>query len=144
MSSVRRVPELTSEAAARMVEAALARARELGVAVNVAVVDRGGHLVAFRRMDGAPTLSVGIAQRKAASAVAFPIPTDRWYALLKDNPALFHGLPLISGVAIFGGGYPVVVEGEVAGGIGVSGASEEQDMEIARAGLAAIGAEVPT
>lgn len=143
MDVVRRTCELASEAAVRMVEAAVAKARELGVAVNVAVVDRGGHLLAFRRMDGAPTLSVGIAQRKATSAVAFPLPTHRWYDLLKDNPALLQGLPLVSGVAIFGGGYPVIVGGELAGGIGVSGASEEQDMEIARAGLAAIGAEVP-
>jgi len=143
MDIVRRTCELASEAAARMVEAAVAKARELGVAVNVAVVDRGGHLLAFWRMDGAPTLSVGIAQRKATSAVAFPLPTHRWYDLLKDNPALLRGLPLVSGVAIFGGGYPVFVDGELAGGIGVSGASEEQDMEIARAALAAVGLEVP-
>ncbi len=143
MDVVRRTCELTSEAAARMVEAAVARARELGVAVNVAVVDRGGHLLAFRRMDGAPTLSVQVAQRKATSAVAFPLPTHRWYGLLEGNPALLQGLPLITGLAIFGGGYPVVVDGELAGGIGVSGASEEQDMEIATAALSAVGVEVP-
>ncbi len=140
MEVVRTVRELTASAAVRMAEAAVARAAELGVAVVVVVVDRGGHPLILRRMDGAPTLSLTVAEKKARSAVAFPLPTHRWYGLLRESPALLQNLPQVADLAIFGGGLPVVVAGEVAGGIGVSGASEEQDTEIARAGLAAVGA----
>ena len=57
-------------------------------ALNVAIVDSGGNLVAFSRMDDAPLLSINIAQNKAYSAVAFRLPTHEWYGMIKDQPGL--------------------------------------------------------
>lgn len=127
---------ITAELAEKMIEAAVAKARELNVAVNIAIVDSGAHLKAFRRMDGAPLLSIGIAQRKAYSAVAFNMPTNQWYDLLKESPALLTGFPHTPDLIIFGGGFPIVVDGITIGGIGISGGSEQQDELIAEAALA--------
>lgn len=126
-----------------MLNAAEAKALDLGVAVNIAIVDQSGQLKAFRRMDLAPLLSIGIAQRKAYSAVAFGIPTSKWYDLIKDSPGLLHGIPHTPDLVIFGGGFPIEVDGYLIGGIGVSGATEEQDEEIAKAGLSVAGASAP-
>ncbi|GAX91274.1 GlcG/HbpS family heme-binding protein [Effusibacillus lacus] len=135
MEQFRVVKSITLELAEAMLDQAVTKARELGVSVNIAIMDEAGNLKSFRRMDGAPLLSIGIAQRKAYSAAAFRIPTGDWYDLIKENPRLLHGIPHTPDLAIFGGGFPIKVEGEVIGAIGVSGASEEQDEEICRAAL---------
>lgn len=126
---------ITLELAEAMLDQAVKTANELGVAVNIAITDEAGQLKAFLRMDGAPLLSVGIAQRKAYSAAAFRIPTGKWYDMIKDHPSLLHGIPHTPDLIIFGGGFPIEVEGEVIGAIGVSGGSEEEDERI---GLAAL------
>jgi Uncharacterized protein, possibly involved in utilization of glycolate and propanediol len=131
----RTVRRITDSLAVAMLERAVAKAKELGVAVNIAITDEAGHLKAFRRMDGAPLLSIGIAQRKAYSAAAFRMPTGDWYDLIKDNPRLLHGIPHTPDLTIFGGGFPIEVDGEVIGAIGVSGASEDEDEAIGRAAL---------
>ena len=79
---------LTSELAREIVNKAEEEAKKYGVSVCIAVVDDGGNLVEFRRMTGAPILSIGISQDKAYTAVAFGIPTSEWYKLIKDAPAL--------------------------------------------------------
>lgn len=135
MEKYRRTGTITLELAETMVQRARERAQEFGVKVNVAVVDAGGNLTAFARMDGAPILSAGIAQRKAYTAVAFGLPTGAWYDLIKDSPGLLHGIPHTPELVIFGGGFPIVVDGMTIGGIGVSGGSEEQDEAAARAAL---------
>ncbi|HEY8343095.1 MAG TPA: heme-binding protein [Calditerricola sp.] len=140
MELYRTVKSITDSLAVAMLERAVAKARELGVAVNIAITDEAGHLKAFRRMDGAPLLSIGIAQRKAYSAAAFRMPTGNWYDLIKDNPRLLHGIPHTPDLTIFGGGFPIVVDGEVIGAIGVSGASEEEDEAICQAALEALKA----
>jgi len=131
----RTVRRITDSLAVAMLERAVAKAKELGVAVNIAITDEAGHLKAFRRMDGAPLLSIGIAQRKAYRAAAFRMPTGDWYDLIKDNPRLLHGIPHTPDLTIFGGGFPIEVDGEVIGAIGVSGASEDEDEAIGRAAL---------
>jgi uncharacterized protein GlcG (DUF336 family) len=131
---------ITSEAAHRMIAAAEAKAGELGKAFVIAVADDGGNLKALSRMDGAPLLSVQIAQDKAYTAAGFGLPTHGWHDFIKDDPPLAAGAPSgIDRLVVFGGGYPISVEDEVVGGIGVSGGHYSEDMEVAEAALAALG-----
>lgn len=126
---------ITLELAEAMLDQAEAKAKELGVAVNMAITDEAGQLKAFRRMDQAPLLSIGIAQRKAYTAAAFRMPTGNWFDLIKDNPRLLHGIPHTPDLIIFGGGFPIELEGEIIGAIGVSGGTEDEDEEICQAAL---------
>lgn len=123
--------------ARRAVQVASAGARRHGLAVVVAVVDAGGTLATMDRMDGAPLLSVDLAVDKAWTAVAFGIPTDQWWPLLRDDPALAAGLPHRPRLVIFGGGVPLRVGGQLVGGIGVSGGTADEDAALARAGATA-------
>ena len=111
--------------------AAHAKAAEMGVAATVAVIYESGVLKAFGRMDGAALVTVSSAQDKAFTAVGFGIPSHAWYPMIKDDPALLHGVPSsIERVVIFGGGIPLRCGGELVGGLGVGGGSHEQDREI--------------
>ncbi len=130
---------LTAEAAFIAVKAAVEEAVAMGVAVNAAVVDQGGNLVAFLRGDGAFLPSGRIAQDKAYTAVGFTMPSGALYEALKDEPAVLDGITGQPRVAAFPGGLPIVAGSELVGAIGVSGASAEQDETCARAGLEAIG-----
>ena len=131
---------VSTDLARRMIVAAEEKARELGVPMNIAVVDESGVLKAFSRMDGAALLSVQIAQDKAYTAVGFGMPTHGWHDFIKDDPPLAAGAPAgIDRLVIFGGGYPITIDGAVAGGIGVSGGHYTQDQEVAEAGLGVIG-----
>ncbi|WP_454875341.1 GlcG/HbpS family heme-binding protein [Paraburkholderia xenovorans] len=110
------------------------------VRICVAIVDVGGNLVAFLRIPGAPLHSISISEDKAYTAVSFGMPTSRWHDEHKtQSEAVRQGLPLRPRFVAFGGGLPICVAGEVIGGIGVSGASEEQDEACAQAALAAMG-----
>ncbi len=131
---------VSTDLARRMITAAEEKARQMGVAMNVAVVDESGVLKAFSRMDGAALLSVQIAQDKAYTAVGFGMPTHGWFDFIKDDPPLAAGAPSgIDRLVIFGGGYPITIDGNVVGAIGVSGGHYSQDQEVAEAGLAVVG-----
>ncbi len=133
-------PCVSTELARRMIAAAEEHATTMGHAFVVAVVDESGVLKAFSRMDGAPLLSVQIAQDKAYTAAGFGISTDGWHDFIKDDPPLAAGAPTgIDRLVVFGGGYPITVDGTVVGGIGVSGGHYTQDMEVAQAALAVVG-----
>jgi uncharacterized protein GlcG (DUF336 family) len=132
-------PTITAEAAKALIEAGEQKARAIGVPMVIAVCDEGGNLKAFSRMDGAALLSVGIAQDKAFTAVSFGMATHAWFDFIKDDPPLLHGIVNYPRLVVFGGGYPVRVNNQVIGGIGVSGGHWSQDMEVAEAGLRAIG-----
>ena len=130
---------ITSEAAHRVIAAAEAKAAEMGKAMVIAVVDDDGVLKAFSRMDGAALLSVQVAQDKAYTAVGFGMPTHGWHEFIKDDPPLAAGAPSgIDRLVVFGGGYPITVDDQLVGGIGVSGGHYTQDMEVAQAGLSAV------
>lgn len=113
------------------------KARELGVPCVFAAVDDGGNLVLFQRMEGSLLISMDVAQGKAFTAMSMKMPTDEvgklcqpgqpFYGLENSKPGKF---------VLFGGGFPFVVDGKVVGGIGVSGGTAEQDMEIARYAMA--------
>jgi uncharacterized protein GlcG (DUF336 family) len=131
---------VSAAAAGRLIAAAEAKAAELGKAFATAIVDDGGVLKAFSRMDGAPLLSVQVAQDKAYTAAGFGMPTHGWHDFIKDDPPLAAGAPSgIDRLVVFGGGFPIVVGEQVVGGIGVSGGHYSEDMQVAEAGLAALG-----
>jgi uncharacterized protein GlcG (DUF336 family) len=133
------VATITTDAAHRMIAAAEAKATEMGVPMCIAVADPGGNLKAFSRMDGAALLSTQIAQDKAYTAVGFGMPTHGWHDFIKDDAPLAAGAPTgIDRLVIFGGGYPITVDGTVVGAIGVSGGHYTQDQQVAEAGLAAL------
>jgi uncharacterized protein GlcG (DUF336 family) len=132
---------IDGETAEKAVAAVAQKAVELNLKMCIAVSDESGDLKAFRRMDGAPKLSIQISQDKAFTAASFSIATHAWFDFIKNDPPLLHGITHTPRLIVFGGGFPIVVEGEMIGAIGVSGGHYTQDMECARAGLAAIGAE---
>lgn len=137
MSDVRMVAALSNQHARRMLDAALSAAEPTGRRFAIAVVDAGGHLNAFARMDGAPLMAIQIAIDKAYTAAGFGLPTDAWHHLIRDDAPLASGAPAqIDRLISFGGGLPITVDGELIGGIGVSGGHWSDDMRIAEAGLA--------
>jgi glc operon protein GlcG len=129
---------ISREGAERALVAAVDRAEKMAVAVVVAVVDAAGELKAFVRMDGAPLISVRVAQDKAWTAAAFGLPTHEWWDLVRDDPPMLHGFVKTERLMIVGGGVPLVAGGAVVGGIGVSGSSADGDRQIAEAGAAAM------
>ncbi|ACB35613.1 protein of unknown function DUF336 [Leptothrix cholodnii SP-6] len=134
---------ISAEAAAQAVAAAVAHAGTLGVRINAAVVDGGGTLAAFLRMPGAFLHSVEIAIDKAYTAASFGFPTAQWPAVFGSDELLRIGLSQRPRLVVIGGGLPIHLKGPdgsaLIGGIGVSGASAEQDEACALAGLRAIG-----
>ncbi len=143
---IRQAPKLTHKGTRAIIEAVEAKAREIGVPQCIAVVDEGGHLLGFSRMDGGKISSVRVAITKAVSAAtrrsptgpmpgAPSIPSDALPTLL-----LSLGLPLATEgtVTPIRGGIPVVVDEQVVGGIGVSSGTEQQDVDCAEAGAAAL------
>ncbi|AJP47909.1 ATP:cob(I)alamin adenosyltransferase [Rugosibacter aromaticivorans] len=133
-------PIIDWAAANDAVKAAIEKAVAMGLRVNAAVVDRGGLLVAFLRMPGAPLHSIDIAIDKAYTAAGFGMPTGMWHEALKaHSAAVQQGVPLRPRFTAFGGGLPIIVEGQVIGGIGVSGALEDEDTACAQAGLKVLG-----
>ncbi|HET8842156.1 MAG TPA: heme-binding protein [Ktedonobacteraceae bacterium] len=129
---------ITIEAAQRMITAARAKAAEMGRPMCIAVCDADGTLKAFSRMDGAPLLAVQIAQDKAYTAISFSMASHEWHDFIKDDPPLLHGIIKTDRLIVFGGGYPIMLGGEMIGGIGVSGGHYSHDMEVAQAGLEAL------
>ena len=136
------VLKLSEEGAVSIQEAAIAQARSLGLAVNVAVVDEGGFLMVFRRMDGVRLYTVQTALAKARSAALMQSPSGRERAsgaVMTDHHAI--ALTLAAGpdsVATFPGGVPIRVKGQVVGGIGVSGTKDEDCRKIAEVAASSI------
>ena len=137
-------PNISCAAAALGVQAAVARAEALGVRINVAVVDVGGNLAAFLRMNGAFLQSIDLAIDKAYTAASFGFPSGDWMKLVGQDEGMKLGFAARPRLVVFGGGLPIRHGGALVGGIGVSGASQAQDEECARAGLAAMGADLLT
>ena len=140
MSIVKRT--IDGATAQRMIEAAIAKARELRKAMCVAIVNDVGQLKAFHAMDGAPHIAIQISQDKAWTASSFGIATHVWWDFIKNDPPRLHGLVHTPRLTTFGGGYPVMEDGQMIGAIGVSGGHYSDDMEVARAALEAVGAPV--
>jgi uncharacterized protein GlcG (DUF336 family) len=133
-------PKLTLEGAQLVLTAAQARAVEIKVPMDIAVVDDGAHLLAFARMDGAKLSSVEIAIRKAQGAAIRRLPTAPARTGDEVNVVLSMGLALATqGRQIpVRGGLPLLVEGICVGAIGVSNGTEDQDVDVAQAGARAL------
>ena len=143
MASMVSKHSISSELAQRMVDEAVTKARELGVTENVAILDDGGNLMAFRRMDGSPILCIEMAQNKAYTAL-FGVSTQEFFNFIQGDPSLLAGIPTLARVAAWGGGFPIKVNGEVVGAIGLSGAPTVQnDVDCARAALALVPDALP-
>ena len=131
---------LTLEAAERIVAAAKKKAAEINTKMDIAVVDAGGNLKAFARMDGAWLGSIDIAQRKARTARWFDMDTGEIGKLSQPGGPLFGIEHSNGGLITFPGGVPLKKPaGEVVGAIGVSGSTVENDHAVAMAGAAALG-----
>ena len=132
--------DLTLEAAERIVAAAKQKAAEINTKMDIAVVDAGGNLKAFVRMDGAWLGSIDIAQRKARTARWFDMDTGVIGTLSQPGGPLFGIEHSNGGLITFPGGVPLKnAQGEVVGAIGVSGSTVENDHAVAAAGAAALG-----
>jgi uncharacterized protein GlcG (DUF336 family) len=138
MLSVVKKHSISFEMAQKMMDAAVAKAREIGVSENVVILDDGGNLKAFGRMDGAPLPTIEMAQNKAYTAL-LGVSTQEFFKFIQSDPSLLAGIPTLSRIAAWGGGFPVTVNGEVVGAIGVSGAPTVQnDIDVATAALALV------
>ncbi len=132
--------DLTLEAAERIVAAAKQKAAEINTKMDIAVVDAGGNLKAFVRMDAAWLGSIDIAQRKARTARWFDMDTGVIGTLSQPGGPLYGIEHSNGGLITFPGGVPLKnAQGEVVGAIGVSGSTVQNDHTVAAAGAAALG-----
>src|SRR5260370_18049556 len=105
MANVVKKQSISSELAQKMVNAAVAKARELGVSENVTILDDGGNLKAFSRMDGAPSPPIELAHNKAYTAL-LGVSTQDFFNFIQRDPSLLAGIPTLARVAGWGGGVP--------------------------------------
>jgi len=134
---------ITLAEAKRMLFAAEAKAESMGIAYNIAVVDAGGHLVAFVRQDRAIIGSIDLAIDKAMTARLFDKTTAELATLAQSGKPLFGIQESNSGkVVVFGGGVPIVSEGTIIGAVGTSAGTVEQDIAVAQAAIAALASYI--
>jgi uncharacterized protein GlcG (DUF336 family) len=129
---------ITLEQAEAAVKAAKQKAQELGLKMNIAVVDAGANLTAFARMDGAWLGSVDISMRKARTARYFDMPTGELGKLSQPGGPLFNIEHSNGGLITFPGGIPILNGSDVIGAIGVSGSTVDDDHTVAQAGVDAL------
>jgi len=127
---------LTSADVKKIAAAAEAEALANNWAVAIAIVDDGGHLLSFHRLDGAAPISSHIAPAKAKTAAMGRRETKIYEDIVNNGRTSFVTVPYIDG--LLEGGVPIVYEGQVIGAVGVSGVKSEQDAQIAKAGIAAL------
>ena len=136
---------LTRAGAKKMMATAVAMAEEAGIAISVAIVDAGGHVILVERMDGGRFHTVQSATTKAVCAASNKRPTTAQGAQAQPLDTVHAiGLALAAGVdrwTAMEGGFPILVNGECIGGVGVSGGNFEFDERVARAAVASIGAK---
>jgi len=135
--------KLNLRGAETLVKAAQAKATEMKLAMNIAVVDDGGHLIAFARMDNARPASAQTALTKAVSAATFRQASGPLPANSEPNLILSLGIPAAAAasggkITTLKGGLPITVDGQVIGAVGVGGGSGEQDAEVGQAGIDAL------
>ena len=128
---------LSLEAAHELLGHARSASAQRGFAATIAVTDAGGHLRAFERADAAPFLTAEVAIDKSWTAASFGMSTDQWNHYMSEPTVAPLGQhPRLMAV---GGGVPIMLDGQLAGGIGISGGTSAQDHEVAEAALQAMG-----
>ena len=130
------IARLSLDEARELIEGAADHAGHIGVPMCISVVDESGNLIAFERMDGAKVLSISLSADKAYTAAIARRPTHVYNALVQSG-SLAYGIENAHGgrFSLVGGGYPVICDGDIVGGIGCSSGTPEQDMACCRAGL---------
>jgi uncharacterized protein GlcG (DUF336 family) len=137
---MREFRQIDLESALRLLEEVRAEAARQGLLVAVAVADRGGNAVASARMDGAALGAMTLAVDKAYTAVLWEVPTGEFMASTQPGGADWGFNTTTGGrVVVYAGGLPIFADGELVGGLGVSGGTGEQDEACARAALTALG-----
>lgn len=129
-TNIRGMQMLTEAGASALVTAGIELAAGCGHSMAVAVVDAGGHLIAFRRMDGAPFVCVDVAIGKARTAAAIGAPSAAFEDMINGGAVAMLSAP---GLVPLQGGVPVLQDGKVVGAVGVSGGSGEEDAAVATA-----------
>ena len=130
------IKRLSLEDSRLLIEGARKKAVEIGVPMCIAIVDEGGNLIAFERMDGGKITSAIIAQDKAFTAAGAKKATHEYNAACQPGNLVFGIHTAIGGrLCVVGGGLPVVIDGDVVGGIGLSSGTPQQDMDCAQAGI---------
>ena len=130
------VKRLSLEDARGLIEGAEKKSKEIGVPMCIAVVDESGHLIAFSRMDGGKVTSIDIAINKAFTAACARRGTHEYNEMAVPGKPTFGINTTNQGrFTIVGGGLPVVVEGQIVGGIGCSTGTAEEDQIVAAAGV---------
>ena len=133
---MRQVSKLELEDVKGILAAAETEAQKIGVDMDIAVVDAGGHLLGFHRMDQAKITSIQIAIDKAFTAAGTRKPTRDYKAVgAPDGPAFGIHASNQGRFVIFGGGLPILVNGECIGAVGCSSGTPEQDEQVAQAGI---------
>lgn len=133
---LRHQPTLTLRLAMQALGAAVDFAEQNGIRVSLTILDASSQPIHSAHMDGAPRPSQAIALNKALAAAGFGVSTSAWEERLqKASPMVKAGLPVQPGLALFGGGEPFLLDGQVIGAIGVSGASEAMDSQCAQAAV---------
>jgi len=130
-------PVLDEHDTARIMDAAIAEAKKHRWAVAIAIVDDGGHLLRFVRLDGTPPVSSHIGPEKARSAALGRRETKLYEDMINQGRTAFLSAPL---AGMLEGGVPVIVDGQVVGAVGVSGVKSSEDAQVAKAGVAALAA----
>ncbi len=128
-------PVITHAGARRALDGAIAEADSLGTPVVIVITDAAGNTVTMARMDGAPLFSIEVAEKKGWTAAASGARTCDLRDVFNADPTLLHALaPKVDDLMAVGGATPIIVDGATAGAVAVSGATEEQDQQIADAG----------
>ncbi|MBR9868502.1 MAG: heme-binding protein [Oceanospirillales bacterium] len=131
---------LTLEAALVIARAAIDKGNQLGIRINVVVVDTAGNRLVSLREPGAPLPAMDFAEKKAYTAANFRLPTEAWAEVLEGRPVVANGLAQHPKVALFGGGLPVLIDDVVVGAVGVAGGKVPEDLQCAETGLDALNA----
>jgi glc operon protein GlcG len=127
-------PELTLADCEKIAAASTAAAQRNKWIVAIAILDAGGHLLHFVRMDGASPASAGIAVEKGRTAAVSRRPSGAWQERIKSRPEMLK----MPGILPVQGGVPILVDGTCVGGVGVSGVQSHEDEQIAQAGIDAL------
>lgn len=138
LGSVAYADDISFEEANKVIEAAVKKAKETNTKMDIAVIDAGGNLKSFVRMDGAWLGSIDIAMKKAKTARYFDMPTGKIGELSQPGKPLYNIEVSNNGLISFPGGVPISRKGQIIGAIGVSGSSVENDNLVATAGASTI------
>jgi uncharacterized protein GlcG (DUF336 family) len=122
----------------KIAAAAEAEAKANNWAVTISIVDDGGHLLWLHRLDGAAPISTSIAPAKAKTAALGRRETKIYEDMINNGRFSFMSVPVLEGM--LEGGVPIMVDGQCVGAVGVSGVKSSEDVQIAKAGIAALGA----